>query len=267
MKTVAYTCLHYGRDYLGAAIRSVIDHVDEYHVIYTAKGSHGHRTDIQCPESRDELYLIAAAAAGDKLRWHEGEWLWEGQQREMIFQYAPDADVILALDADEIWSPGLAKNLIEFAKYGDQSTEPRCNWRVPMIHYWRSLNRAVLHDPAFPVRLILPHGKYILASQLDPAYPVPYSRSEETMPRGFGVINHMGYAQRSEIVGYKLLTHGHRGEFRRDCDWFNDVFMTNRQHDCHPVGSEYWNPEAVNPLDYLPAWMADHPYFGMEVIP
>lgn len=247
-KIVAYTPLHYGRDYLGAAIRSVIDAVDEYHVIYTDVGSHGHRTDIPCPESRDELYLIAAAAAGKKLHWHEGEWLWEGQQREMIFEYAPDADVILALDADEIWSEGLAAALIDETK-----TWHRRSIRVPMVHFWRSLYRAVLHDPAYPARLI---------------YPQVRENSEATaLPVHCGPIAHMGYAQRSEIVQYKLLTHGHRGEFRRDCDWFNDVFMANRQFDCHPVGSEYWNPDRVNPLDYLPSWMQEHPYFGMGVIP
>jgi hypothetical protein len=25
--------------------------------------------------------------------------------------------------------------------------------------------------------------------------------------------------------------------------------------------------KTVNPLDYMPAWMAEHPYFDMEVIP
>jgi hypothetical protein len=78
MKVISYTALHYGRDYLAAAIRSVIDHVDEHWILYSPIGSHGHRTDVPCPDTRDELYAKAELAAGSKLRWHDGEWAHEG---------------------------------------------------------------------------------------------------------------------------------------------------------------------------------------------
>lgn len=242
MKTIAYTALHYGRDYLASAIRSIIEHVDEYYVLYSAIGSHGHAAPIPCPETRDELHAIAAAAAGDKLRWFEGYWPYEGLQRDSIHALVPDADVVLVLDADEIWRD--VGTQIELAAAAGARRV-----RVNMVHFWRSMHRAVLHDPAFPERIIFPKR----------------SNGEATIMHL--PIAHMGYAQRSEIVSYKLLTHGHRGEFRRDCDWFQDVFMANRQTDCHPVGSEYWNPETVNPLDYMPAWMAEHPYFSLETVP
>ena len=244
MKVVAYTPLHYGLDYGASAIRSVIDCVDEYHVLYTPIGSHGSRTDVSCPESREALYEMAHDAATWKLRWHENIWAYEGAQRDSILTYAPDADVILALDADEIWADGLAEEAIRGAlRLGV------ARLRLPMIHFWRSFYRAILHDPAYPERVIVPSGTGIETLGTDKR------------------IAHMGYAQRSEIVSYKLLTHGHRAQFRRDVDWFRDVFMANRQTDTHPVGSEYWTPEAVNPLDYLPAWMQAHPYYGLEVIP
>lgn len=111
-----------------------------------------------------------------------------------------------------------------------------------------------------PERIIFPKSKHRNTGVL---YP-PRNRYGEH-PHWF--IAHMGYAQRSEIVEYKQHTHGHRGEWRRDVDWFNDKFLANAQHDTHPVGSEYWNPEPVNPLDYMPAFMKDHPYFNLEVIP
>src|SRR5574342_223323 len=108
MKTDAYTALLYGSDYLAYAIRSVIDYVDEYHVIYDASGSgsHGSKTDRTCPDSRETLYALADGAAGHKLRWHDGTWPYEGAQRDAIHEYAPDADVILVLDADEVWPYG-----------------------------------------------------------------------------------------------------------------------------------------------------------------
>jgi hypothetical protein len=244
MKVVGFTALHYGREYLAYAIRSIIDHIDEYHVAYTAIGSHGHRTQVRCPETRDELYAIAKAAAGDKLRWHDGEWPHEGAQRDSIHQYAPDADVIVVLDADEVWPEGLLSKAVLYAFHSDTQ-----RWRVPMVHYWRSMYRSVLHDPAYPIRIIKPSVE----------------SGEKTLPTEQS-INHFGYAQSPEIVEYKILTHGHKGEWRKDVDWFKDRYLANAQIDCHPVGSIHWNPERVDPYDYLPRWMESHPYFYKGLI-
>jgi len=244
MKVVSYTALHYGADYLGWAIRSVIDHVDEHVILYSDVGSHGHQTDRVCPDSRETLYQIAQQAAGDKLRWIDGHWPYEGAQRDAVHEVVPDADVILVVDADEIWPTYPIK-------FDPQSNSPifqRHSWRVPIIHYWRSFYRCVLHDPAYPIRIICPK--------------VPESAGTDTTG---GVINHMGYAQRAALVEYKQHVHGHKGEWRRD-DWFHKVFMANAQRNCHPVGSEYWNPEPVDPWQYMPAFMKDHPYANLEVI-
>lgn len=246
MKVVSYTALHYGSDYLYHAIKSVIDHVDEHWIIYSDVGSHGSRTNLRCPDTRDELMAIAAKAAGSKLGWVDGRWDRETDQRSMIHQLAPDADVILVVDADEIWPTGLVHNVTDGIDYAFLAQRNR----VTMRHYWRSFYRCILHDPASPVRIICPKKP----------------DSEMGLTDLWGSINHFGYAQRPEIVRYKLETHGHRAEFRRDVDWFTDIFLANRQRDCHPVGSEWWNPETVNPLDYMPSWMSEHPYFNLEVI-
>jgi hypothetical protein len=266
MKVIAYCALHYGTDYLEWAIRSVIDHIEEFHVIYTPIGSHGHRTDRACPDSRDDLYAAALRGAGDKLRWHEGTWPYEGAQRESIHEYAPDADVILVVDADEIWPVYYvhsAANLIAMNwEHGIDRPPQVREYRLPMVHFWRSFNRAILHDPAYPVRIIFPKappGEYTFR-----AYKV---KDDSQLPGEPLYIAHLGYAQRSEIVEYKQHTHGHKMEWRRDVDWFNDKFLANAQHDTHPVGSEYWNPETVNPWDYLPEFMRSHPYADMDVIP
>lgn len=247
-KIIGYTALHYGADFLHHAIRSIIDDVDEYIVLYTSVGSHGHRTNAVCPDTRDQLLEIAQEAAGDKMRWFDGVWSYEGQQRDSIFEIAPDADVIAVLDADEIWPPGLLKWAIEETK-----TWHRRDIRLPMIHYWRSLNHAILHDPAYPVRLIYPQTK----EGAETFTPV------SLLDKPYWTINHYGYAQRSEIVRYKLETHGHKGEFRRDCDWFTDIFMnTSRTTDLHPVGSDYWNYETIE----IPDFMCDHPFAQVELI-
>lgn len=241
---IAYTALHYGRDYLASAIRSVIDHVDTYYVLYAAEGSHGHHTSVPCPETREELYSIASDAAGAKLRWFDGAWPYEGMQRDTIFQLASDADVIVTVDYDEIYQDGLLPLAIE--------TAIKCDirgWRLPFRHYWRSFSKCVLYDPAYPVRVVKPRGN-----------------GDETLASHGLAINHFGYAIRPETMAYKWKIHGHHNELRRDCDWYNDVFMANRQTDTHPVGSEWWNPETVNPDDYLPSFMHEHPFWGKAVI-
>jgi hypothetical protein len=248
MKVISYTALHYSADYLAYALRSVIDHVDEAWVLYSATGSHGHSTDLVCPDHAKDLYDIAQQAAGDKLRWYTaspGQWAHEGMQREFIHQLVPDADVILVLDADEVWSDGLA----EFAVDATTSAGFR-DWRLPIIHYWRSFHRCVTEDPAYPIRVICPKRDKGDAVYLEVTEP----------------IHHFGYAQRSEIVHYKLTTHGHKNELRPD--WYETRWLPNVQTDCHPVGSEYWNPEQVDPYMLgLPVWMKDHPFAQLEVIP
>lgn len=249
MKLIAYTPLLYGLDYLAHAIQSVIEHVDEYWVLYTKDGSYGARTDVPCPESRDILYETTRWAAGDKLRWYDGTWTGEGDHRNTIYKLAPDADVIIALDADEIWHWQTIASVRLTAENGGNAMHSRW-WRLPMIHYWRSFRRAVLHDPALPVRVY-----------------VPKAENNEVYMHGVKPINHLGYAQRSEIVRYKWLVHGHKNELRKDVDWFKDRWDANAQQDCHPVGSIYWNPEPVNFTEYMPKFMITHPFASLEVIP
>ena len=240
MKIISYTPLHYGADYLADAIRSVYDVVNEVWILYTPTGSHGHRTSAVCPDTRADLQTIAERAAGHKLRWFEGEWPYEGAQRDTIFKLAPDADVVLALDADELW--------LEPQKAIDQALAGEArSWRVPMVHFWRSFYRAVINDHAYPHRVIIPKR----------ANGEAYC---DTRP-----IAHMGYAQRSPLVEYKQQTHGHKAEWRPE--WFTTKWQTNSLIDVHPTCVDYWFPQPVDPWAYLPAWMQFHEYAGLEVIP
>lgn len=251
IKVIGYTALRYGKDYLAYAIRSIIDHIDEYHVLYATVPSHGHASNLPCPDTEEELHDIAWQAGGNKLHWHRGAWQQEGEQRNSILQYAMDADVIISVDSDEIYSEKLIENIIYYAGTVQYSA-PFRYLRVPFIHYWRSFNKCILNDPAFPARVTFPR---IDAKYGDSSW-YPFS----------GVVNHMGYATTPKIVSYKWKIHGHLNELRTDVNWFQDVFMANRQYDTHPVGSEYWNPETIDCSLYMPKWMEMHPFYGMKVI-
>lgn len=242
-RVVAVTALHYGREYLSWAIHSILDDIDELYVLYSPEGSHLTRTAERCPETRDELYTLAATA-GNKLHWIEGDWTREGEQRDTIYTLT-DAPIIVTLDADEVWSPGLLRSVLAFGLEANVS-----DIRVPFWHYWRSLKKVIKHDPAYPVRV-----KFLSQPSGDRTYSIPPECEEDFR------IHHYGYAQSSQIVGYKLKIHGHQNEFRPG--YFEDVFMANKQVNCHPCGQVEWDAEDCEVMPF----MAGHPYAGMELIP
>jgi hypothetical protein len=245
-KIVGFMPLHYGLSYVEYAIRSVIDDVDQFVVAYSPIGSHGHRTDVPCPEHAYDLHEACKRAAGDKLLFYTGLWSQENQQRAMAFELAPDADYIISIDSDEVYMPGLVQESVEYLiAHSDVAY-----LRLPFLHWYKSFRRAILHDPAFPAR-------------------VTAARSEGekgvTLPTDKHVC-HFGYAQPSEIIQYKMSIHGHSAELRPN--WFETIYSDpNRWNDVHPVGSEFWNAEVIEPLDYMPAWMAEHPFYNLDIIP
>ena len=159
--------------------------------------------------------------------------------------------MILVVDSDEVWPYELGWAVVQKQSVAKGIRQ----LRLPMIHYWRSFYRCVLHDPAYPVRVIYPKNQdgidtYILGNQY------------KTLS-----INHFGYALPPAYIAYKWGgIHGHQNELRKDVDWFADKYMANAQTDCHPVGSDHWQPERVSPLDYMPSWMENHPFYHMSVI-
>lgn len=241
---VAYTALHYGSPYLEFAIRSVIDKVDKYFVLYSDEGSHGTRNGAKLPpsESRENLQWIAYQASKHKLTWIDGTWAHEGQQRDSIYQYAGDADAILVVDYDEIWPAATVTQAIEEVARRDEK-----RYRLPMVHFWRSFRRCVLHDPAFPERVLKPGGAGECTIHTPP-------------------IAHLGYAIPTWLLDYKMAIHGHRAQWRKDIDWRHDKWIANAQEDCHPVGSDFWQPEEVDPFTYLPDWIVQHRYYNQEII-
>lgn len=243
MKIIAYMPLLYGLDYIYWSIRSVIHAVDQFYILYTPQGSYGHKTDQPVPHSRQHLKRLAELVAGRKLIWVDGAWNGEGDHRDTIYSLAPDADVILPIDYDEVWPDGLAQSVIDLV-----ATSPERHFRLPMIHFYRSFHWAILHDPAFPVRAINPRN-------------APSETTLSARP-----IAHFGYAIPPAMMRWKWLVHGHKNELRTDCDYFTDVYEANRRTDCHPCGNKAWNAEHVEAMDYMPAYMKDHLYYNREVI-
>lgn len=98
MRVESYTILHYGLDYVGSALRSVYDHVDTIHVVYSAHPSHGTQTNLTPPDSREDL-MAAALDVGPKVQWHDVDRFWtEGPHRDYALSLC-NGDLALVVDA------------------------------------------------------------------------------------------------------------------------------------------------------------------------
>lgn len=243
MKVAAFTALHYGVDYLEYAIKSVAPDVDEWLFAYSPVGSHGHRTTVQCPESEAELKAAALRGLdGLPYQWWSANWPHEGAQRDSVYNHT-DADLIIVVDADEVWADGAVVDAIE-----QGSKQETLNGRVPFIHFWRSFGW-VCKDGAWPVRVLRPG-----------------------MPTGdtyhdIAPVLHFGYAIRPHMMIYKWHIHGHKAEMRPN--WLDVRFMhwspDNGNYDLHPTNFDYWNAEPYA-KEQLPDVLSDHPFYDLEVI-
>jgi hypothetical protein len=142
---------------------------------------------------------------------------------------------------------------------------------VPMIHLWRDLHHAILHDPAYPVRVINPHAAIGTSATFDAevhdaAKRELLARTLDYVPEFHTRIVHGGYAISPALMAAKWTTHGHANEYRQDIDWMNDKYLNpSATRDLHPVGSDAWNAEPIDPFVYLPGWMIDHPLMAEAV--
>ena len=245
----AYCILHYGKEWLQWSIRSVIDYVDEFHIFYTPYPSHGFSTTLHNPETREQLMLeIIGFIIGDKskLYWHDcGRFQHEGYHREFAVQTCVDrgADMVLVVDADEIWAPDVLENALTIA-----ASTVSHSFRIGMRHFWRSL-KWICDDPAAPTRIIRPN----ISMPIEAYVP--------------GKVFHMGYAQSPAIINYKMSIHGHSNEIRKD--WFREKFMEWKpgDKDVHPTCSDnFWEPKPYVDDGTLKRLVGDHIYWDKEII-
>lgn len=239
MKIIASYILHYGKEWLYWSMRSVAPFVDKIRVFYTPKPSHGHGTELACPDSENELFYIAGEFGAV---WHKGTYMHEGEHRDFAIKACVDAgaDLILVVDADEIWDPDVLSNALTQACEGNAYA-----WRVHASHFWRSVNW-ICYDEAMPVRIIKPsgHGEgYVIGP-------------------GFW---HFGYAQSPELMRYKMSIHGHKNELRPG--WFEEKFLGWKpgMGDVHPTNRDFWNSEPFD-RQKLVDLIGDHPYYKDGII-
>jgi len=243
MSVYAYTALHYGADYLGWAVESVMPVAKEHIVLYASKPSYGQRTDMVCPETFDQLRDEVPES-----RWIHGNWSNETAHRQAIFKYLPnDTELLVVVDADEVYTPEL-EQAVEYLMVLPQNKRRR-KWRVGGFkHLWRSFNHACT-DTMNPIRFIDLRAE-------NPGEGSIYSP-----------VLHFGYAQTYELMKYKWAIHGHKNELRTDYDWMQmyQTWWMGGCRDCHPTCVGIWDPQPIDVLQYAPQ-LADHKFYGLEAI-
>jgi len=242
IKTLAYYPIHYGAEYLEASIQSIYDNVDKIVILYTSEPSYGHHTNISCPESEEEIKQVAMKAAGDKLEWVNIRANAEGSHRGQIMQYTEGYDVLLAVDADEVWEPSELTKAIEETYRGR-------SWRRNVsgfINFWKSFDYAC-YDGFLPARLFK-----INAGNMD----------EETIT---GKIYHFGYAQSKKIMDYKFEIHGHKNEIKPG--WLENTYYAWKpgNTDIHPTCT-VWGEAVAFDKTTMPECLKNHPNYNKEII-
>lgn len=271
----AYTILHYGRDYLRWSIRSIADSVELYHLHYSDKPNCGVAAPGPCPDTREALQRQLVAARLDyeypdsgwpgpkamSARWIESpDGLSYGETSLGAQRTLADlgAQLILNIDADEVWDPRALERALDYV-WTRPPAERRRHWRVPFIHFWRSLH-------------------WVCTDHMNPQRIIDLRVPENDKTREFGFFDpgcsvlHFGYAQRSEVVKYKMAIHNHRREFRNP-RWFEEVFEPwplNATRDAHPTCEGIWCPRPIDASaekEAVQRELYDHPYLGFDVIP
>jgi hypothetical protein len=246
MKVLGFMTIHYGIEYLKESLTSIKDHVDAMVISYTHKPSHGFKTILDCPDKAEDIKKICEEVLGNKLIWDEAEFYGaENIHRSVAKKYSQGFDLILSIDADEVFEP----TEIEIAlKYAYTNNE-RYYGIKGYLNFWRSFNWICL-DGFRPIR-IENLNKHNSMQNLN----CPLT------------IYHFSTAQKREVMEYKYSCFGHANEIKKD--YLEKVFYKwtpqNNFGDLHPVSIDLWN---AIPFDKnkLPNFMHSHPNFDKELI-
>ena len=236
MNKIAYSIVHYGAPYLKQAVEAIRPQVDKVVILYSPTPSQGFTTNLVCPDTEEELKALVGDA-----EWVKGDWKFEGEHNDAILNYNQGYDWTIRFDADEIYPEGSVDYFISEA----EKTSFK-DFRVPFIHFWRSFEWACF-DSQFPIRLLRKTGEL-----------TGWIPDKEEMR-----VLHLGYAQPTNYILYKMEVQAHRPEWRKE--WLGDIWHPFAKADIHPVSYGLWNAEPYDKTK-LPEVLKKHPYYEMEKI-
>ena len=248
----SYSIVHYGKDYINAALQSVLPFVEQAHIFYTPLPSHGQQSSVRPIETSEEIQEEIKQLNTDKILWHNTSRLkYEGNQRDYAVKFCKDAgaDIIIVLDYDEVWPVETLQRALEIVEYGQGR-----NWLINFTHLWRSFNHCC-RDQGWPVRFI--------DLRVD-------DDSNGFIPKEAGDIYHFGYAITDKVMKYKWEIHGHKSEMRPG--WLDNQWQQKPPvENCHPTNSRneedigFWNTEPFDKYQ-LPEFVRQHKFWHLDKI-
>jgi glycosyltransferase involved in cell wall biosynthesis len=195
---------------------------------------------MPCPETEEQLKAIAMQF--DKVEWVRVNQHDEADHRNIAFSYTHGFDLLLAVDADEVWDTISLRKCLAMAVRGEV-------WRyniLGFINFWKSFNH-VCDDFFAPGRI----------------YNLNRRNEKETSIQG--TVYHFGYAQSKATIDYKMSIHGHKSELR--ADWMQ-VYENWTPETCylHPASLQAWELARPFNKNILPQILKQHPNFTKESI-
>lgn len=243
-KVLFYIPLHYGGEFLDAAIKQAEPYTDKIVILYSSSPSYGHGTNVPCPESESDLKNIAYSAS-KLVEWHNVSVNGEGAHRGLIFRIAEQGsyDGVLTCDADEVFN-----DLTEWIPKFNESKARNIGF-TGYVNFWKSFNHAC-YDSFAPIRYINLHNKDGQENFNVPVY-------------------HFGCAQRMPIMEYKLLIHGHKSEIRPN--WLENVYKRWQpgmeiENGLHLVANGLWSNATPYDKTQLPQILRNHFNYPKDVI-
>lgn len=246
MKVLGFMTIHYGKEYLRESLLSVRDHVDEMAIAYTKYPSHGQQVKEDCPDTEEEIFTICQEVLGDQLIWKRSDsYVNESHHRDVRYAHAPGYDLILTIDADEVFKEDELPIALQYAYNNTQ----RYYGIKGYVNFWRSFNFAC-YDGFRPIRIENLNNNNQLQNLECPL-----------------TIYHFSTAQSEPILRYKMKAFGHASELRRN--WFEEKYYAwtpeNQIQDLHPVALNLWNAVSFD-KNILPEYLHKHVNFTKELI-
>lgn len=246
MKAIGFLSIHYGKEYLRESLMSIINHVEEMVVAYSKYPSHGQRVKQDCPDTEEEIFLICKEVCGDKLIWRRSDsYVSEAHHRDVRYAHAQGYDLILTIDADEVFEEKEIDNALQYA-----FNNPERYYGIKgYVNFWRSFDFAC-YDGFRPIRIENLHN---MNQKQNLECPL--------------TIYHFSTCQSEPVLRYKMKAFGHASEIRNR--WFEDKYYAwtkeNQVQDIHPVSLNLWNAAPFD-RNKLPAYLLTHPNAYKELI-
>ena len=246
MRTLGFMTIHYGLEYLKESLTSIKDHVEGMVISYVHKPSHGFKTILNCPDKAEDIRKVCEEVLGNKLIWDEAEFYGaENIHRSVAKKYSQGFDLILTIDADEVFEPTEINNALNYAYTHNE----RYYGINGYLNFWRCFDYVCL-DGFRPIRIENLNNHNSMQNLNCPL-----------------TIYHFSTAQSKAVMEYKYSCFGHANEIK--ADYLEKVFYKwtpeNNFGDLHPVSINLWNAVQYD-KNKLPDFLKKHSNFEKTLI-